>query len=127
MKKLIVITAFVLLGTLANSAFAAKDHLVTSPIIPGNTIFCSALNNSDGPVEMKVSFYNPSNGDLSAADTEISDPGTQAGFTLSGELVRSRYCTFEWFGREHDFIFSICGSDGVHFGGTGSISCLNVY
>jgi hypothetical protein len=122
MKKLIVITAFVLLGILANSAMAAKDKdlRIVSPALQGVAHECLALNASNGELPIIVTAFD-SEGVFVFGPGVTVPPGVVRGIIANEGTERSIYCVFEWVGKRSDLILSICSTSVAN-----GRACLNV-
>lgn len=122
MKKLIVITAFVLLGTMATIAMAARppmNMLLTAGPVLGD-ITCDVHNNTDGSIDVLVAFCvgkrdgtdSPVNCAGFSVVTLFADQnyGISSGATLDSTF--SAMCEVTYSGRKRDITGVTCGSAG---------------
>jgi hypothetical protein len=132
MKKLILITVFVLLGTLVNSAMAAKPRpeptpetitLAAGPLsYPTN---CGVVNNTDSSIVVRINWcagakdntppvycYSKDDPDFGLADVVIGPGHYEADHTLW--VIRGDYsvtCELTYAGFPNDITGVYCGKD----------------
>jgi hypothetical protein len=122
MKKLIVITVFVLLGMLANSAMAKdRDQRIVSPVLIGNIHECLAVNTTRSTLEINYTFVDTLGDDIASVPFPLSAGSTNGFNVTDNAFERLVYCAFEWVGKPQDFVLTICAVS-INHGRT----CLNV-